>query len=67
MTMVEMVAEQAALVWTLRSQARVGSYQHEVSSAPWMILAAEDAALAALDMPVRGDLSPAERDLGGEG
>ena len=22
---------------------------------------------AALDMPVRGDLSPAERDLGGEG
>lgn len=35
--------EQLAYVMTLESQARVGSYQHEVSSAPWMILAAERA------------------------
>ncbi len=37
--------EQAALVWTLRSQARVGSYQHELSSAPWRILGAEESRL----------------------
>ena len=40
--------EQLAYVMTLESQARVGSYQHEVSSAPWMILAAERAELARL-------------------
>jgi hypothetical protein len=34
-----------ATVWTRRSQARVGSYQHLVSSGPWMILAAEEGAL----------------------
>ena len=44
----EIVEEQAAYVWTLESQARVGSYQHEVSSAPWMILAAERAHLRTL-------------------
>jgi len=35
-------------VMTLESQARVGSYQHEVSTVPWMILAAERAELARL-------------------
>lgn len=40
--------EQLAYVMTLESQARVGSYQHEVSSGPWMILAAERAELARL-------------------
>ena len=42
-----------ATVWTLRSQARVGSYQHVVSSGPWMILAAEESALrdALLSIP----------------
>lgn len=37
--------ERIAYVWTLRSVARVGSYQHEVSSGPWMILFAEEEAL----------------------
>lgn len=40
--------EQLAYVMTLESQARVGSYQQEVSSGPWMILAAERAELARL-------------------
>lgn len=39
--------EQWAYVMTLESQARVGSYQHEVSSEPWMILSAERARLSA--------------------
>lgn len=39
------IEELMATVWTLRSQARVGSYQHTVSSGPWMILAAEEGAL----------------------
>lgn len=37
--------ERIAYVWTLQSQARVGSYLHEVSSGPWMILVAEEIAL----------------------
>lgn len=32
-------------VWVQRSQARVGSYQHEVSSAPWMVLASAESDL----------------------
>jgi len=47
----EGMEEQMALVWTLRSQARVGSYQHEVSSAPHIILAAEEAHLRRLATP----------------
>jgi hypothetical protein len=42
------VQEQLAYVMTLESQARVGSYQHEISAGPWMILAAERAELARL-------------------
>ncbi|KQN33635.1 hypothetical protein [Sphingomonas sp. Leaf38] len=38
--------EQLAYVMTLESQARVGSYQHDVSSGPWIILAGERAELA---------------------
>lgn len=46
--------EQLAYVMTLESQARVGSYQHEVSSAPWMVLAAEQSALAKMAPPPAG-------------
>jgi hypothetical protein len=46
--MTEEAQEQLAHVMTLESQARVGSYQHDVSSGPWMILAAERAELARL-------------------
>lgn len=53
------IQEQAALVWTLRSQARVGSYQHEVSSAPHMILAAEEAHLCRL-----AALEPSDKGVG---
>lgn len=42
------VEEQAAIVWTLRSKARVGSYQHEVSSGPWMELAGAEKYLQSL-------------------
>lgn len=40
--------EQLAYMMTLESQARVGGYQYEVSSGPWMILATERAELARL-------------------
>jgi len=46
--MTKAAQEQLAYVMTLESQARVGSYQHEVSSGPWMSLAAERAELARL-------------------
>lgn len=42
------IQEQLAYVWTLRSEARVGSYQHDLSSGPWIILAAEEAELRRL-------------------
>jgi hypothetical protein len=46
--------EQLAYVMTLESQARVSSYQHEVSSAPWMVLVAERDALAKMKPPSEG-------------
>lgn len=39
--------ELMADVWTMCSQARVGSYQHAVSSAPWIVLSAAESALSA--------------------
>lgn len=45
--------EQLAYVWTLRSEARVGSYQHEVSSLPWRVLGGEEMYLR--HMLERGD------------
>jgi hypothetical protein len=45
-SMTKEAQEQLTYVMTLDSQVRVGGYQHEVSSGPWMILAAERAALA---------------------
>jgi hypothetical protein len=47
-SMTKEAQEQLAYVMTLESHARVGSYQHEVSSGPWMILAVERAELARL-------------------
>jgi hypothetical protein len=44
--------EQLAYVMTLESQARVGSYEHEVSSGPWMIVTAERAELARLSTDI---------------
>jgi len=35
------IQAQTAYVWALESQARVGSYQHLVSTAPWIVLANE--------------------------
>lgn len=45
--------EHLAYVMTLESQARVGSYQHAVSSGPWLILAAERAELVRLSTNTR--------------
>jgi len=54
------IQEQMALVWTLRSQARVGSYQHEVSSGPWIVLRGEEVALEAVTRAREISLQPAE-------
>ncbi|PTQ64509.1 hypothetical protein C8J45_103359 [Sphingomonas sp. PP-CE-3G-477] len=52
--MSEEAQEQLAYVMTLESQARVGSYHHEASSAPWMILAAERDELSKMILPPKG-------------